>query len=465
MLFNSYVFLLAFLPITWLVFWALRSAHARYVWLAVTGYVFYGYWDPRFCLLMAFSTLVSYFAGLGFLRWDKDERRRKLCLVIPIVLDLSLLGFFKYANFALQTSHTLFGLVGWHVAVPHYNIVLPIGISFYTFHTISYIVDSYRRVIRPTRRFFEFAAYVSLFSQLVAGPIVRFRQIEQDLEGIGEADRWRWFARGVRFFVIGLVEKVIIADYLAYFVDPTLANWAHLSSLGTWLAMLGYTFQLYFDFSGYSSMAVGLGFLFGLRIPQNFNSPYKSLDPSEFWKRWHISLSSCLRDYLYIPLGGNRSGEWKAYRNLMLTMLIGGLWHGANWTFVVWGAYHGVLLALYRRYGRIWDALPAAVRQVGMFLAATIGWVWFRATDMRMVAGIFHRMFVPTAGEVPAQVLVLLPILTIAAWWAMVGPNAFDIDVVWRPRARRWLVLAAAAAASLAIMAGSGSSPFLYFQF
>jgi alginate O-acetyltransferase complex protein AlgI len=351
------------------------------------------------------------------------------------------------------------------VHAPHFNIILPIGISFYTFHTISYIVDSYRRVIRPTRRFFEFAAYVSLFSQLVAGPIVRFRQIEEDLEAIGEADRWRWFSRGVRFFVIGLAEKVIVADYLAYFVDPALANWAHLSTVGTWLVMLGYTFQLYFDFSGYSSMAVGLGFLFGLRIPQNFNSPYKSRDPSEFWRRWHISLSSCLRDYVYIPLGGNREGEWKAYRNLMLTMLIGGLWHGANWTFVVWGGYHGVLLALYRRYARVWDKLPALARQAAMFLAATIGWVWFRATDMRMVAGLFHRMFVPTAGAQPEQVGVLVPLLLIAMWWAMVGPNAFDTDAAWRARARRWIVIAAAAGASLAIMAGAGSSPFLYFQF
>jgi alginate O-acetyltransferase complex protein AlgI len=465
MLFNSYVFLLAFLPITWLVFWALGSARARYIWLAVTGYVFYGYWDPRFCLLMAFSTLVSYLAGLGFLRWDADPRRRKLCLIVPIVVDLSLLGFFKYANFALETTHSLFGLFGWDVNVRHYNIILPIGISFYTFHTISYIVDSYRRVIRPTRRFFEFAAYVSLFSQLVAGPIVRFRQIEEDLEAIGEADRWHWFSRGVRFFVIGLVEKVIVADYLAYFVDPALANWAHLSTVGTWLAMLGYTFQLYFDFSGYSSMAVGLGFLFGLRIPQNFNSPYKSHDPSEFWRRWHISLSTCLRDYVYIPLGGNREGEWKAYRNLMLTMLIGGLWHGASWTFVVWGGYHGALLALYRRNGRAWDRLPAGARQLGMFLAATIGWVWFRATDMRMVAGLFHRMFVPTAGEWPPQVGVLVPLLVIAAWWAMAGPNAFELDAAWRGRPRRWILIAAAAGASLAIMAGTGSSPFLYFQF
>jgi alginate O-acetyltransferase complex protein AlgI len=464
MLFNSFVFLFAFLPITYTVFWLLGTARARYVWLAITGYVFYSYWNPWFCLLMLFSTLVSYFAGLGFLKWDADPHRRKLCLVIPITVDLALLGFFKYANFALATAHDLAGVAGQTLHVPHYNIILPIGISFYTFHTISYIVDSYRRVIRPTRNFFEFAAYVSLFSQLVAGPIVRFRQLEEDLDNLGRADRSRWLVSGIRFFIIGLVEKVIIADYFAYYVDPAFANYAHLSTLGAWGAVLGYTLQLYFDFSGYSTMAVGLGLLFGLRIPQNFNSPYKSLDPSDFWRRWHISLSSCLRDYVYIPLGGNRKGEVNTYRNLFLTMLIGGLWHGANWTFVVWGAYHGVLLALHRRFARFWDPLPAAARRVGMFLLAMIGWVFFRSTSFSMAATLFRTMFTPTVGAtVGSEVFVFLA--GVGVVWSMAGPNAFDIDAAWGTRPRQRLVMAAALGASLALVAGMAASPFLYFQF
>src|SRR5687768_1421217 len=265
MLFNSFIFLFAFLPVTYVVFWTLRSTRARYVWLTITGYVFYGYWNPKFCLLMAFSTLVSYTAGLGLAKWT-DPRRRKLCLVIPIVVDLALLAFFKYANFAVDTTRQVIHFLGADVTLPHLNVILPIGISFYTFHTISYIVDSYRRVIKPTRNVWEFAAYVSLFSQLVAGPIVRFRQIEEDLEAIGTSDRTRWLGRGVSFFVVGLVEKVIVADSIAAFVDPALAQYTTLSSLGTWLAMLGYSFQLYFDFSGYSTMAVGLGYMFGIRI-------------------------------------------------------------------------------------------------------------------------------------------------------------------------------------------------------
>lgn len=462
MLFNSFIFIFVFLPIAYIVFWALRSTTSRYVWLTLTGYVFYGYWDARFCLLMAFSTLVSYFAGLGFLRWQ-DHRHRRLCLVVPIAVDLALLAFFKYANFGLQTTSSLLHLAGLDVTVPHLDIILPIGISFYTFHTITYIVDSYRGVITPTRNFFEFSTYVSLFSQLVAGPIVRFRQIEDDLVAIGRSDRTRWLSRGVSFFIVGLVEKVLVADSLAAFVDPALARYTTLSTAGAWMAMLGYSFQLYFDFSGYSTMAVGLGYMFAIRIPQNFNSPYKATDPSDFWRRWHISLSSVLRDYLYIPLGGNRHGEAKAYRNLMLTMLLGGLWHGAAWTFVVWGAYHGLLLAAYRRWATTWDRLPLVARRMAMFFLAVVGWVFFRATSFGMAATLLRRMFIPHDGELVPQAGLAMIALVAAAWWGMIGPNPFEMRHEYRWGGR--LALASGLAASIAIIAGLRASPFLYFQF
>lgn len=463
MLFNSFVFLFAFLPIAYVVFWALRTAKARYVWLTITGYVFYGYWDWRFCFLMAFSTLVSYSAGLGFLRWPDDARRRRLCLVVPVTVDLLLLGFFKYANFGLGTAHGIARWLGADLPVPHLDIVLPIGISFYTFHTISYIVDSYRGIIRPTRNIFEFSAYVSLFSQLVAGPIVRFRQIEADLEAIGTADRTRWLGRGASLFTVGLVEKVLIADTLAAVVDPALLHWTSLSTLGAWVAMLAYTFQLYFDFSGYSTMAVGLGYMFGLRIPQNFNSPYKALDPSDFWRRWHISLSTCMRDYLYISFGGNRGTTWQTYRNLMLTMLIGGLWHGASWTFVAWGFYHGVLLCTYRAVDRTWDALPALLRRVTMFILVLVGWVFFRSTDFTMAAGLLGKLFAPAAGLAPDGLPLVAALLAVAAWWAMVGPNPLELKHEWGWRGK--LALAIAFGACLALIAGTRASPFLYFQF
>ena len=464
MLFNSFIFIFGFLPVTYVVFWWLRSARQRYMWLALTGYVFYGYWDARFCLLMAFSTLVSYCAGLAFLNYEQP-RIRRLALIIPICVDLCLLGFFKYAGFTLRSGQWLADSLGISAHFPVFDMVLPVGISFYTFHTITYIVDSYRGVIRPTRNLFEFSAYVSLFSQLVAGPIVRFRQIEHDLEGLGDAARDRWMARGLAFFVTGLVEKVLIADSLATFVDPAFKSYAALSSSAAWLTMLAYSFQIYFDFCGYSDMAVGLGFLFGLRIPQNFNSPYKALNPSDFWRRWHISLSSCLRDYLYIPFGGNRHGVLATYRNLMLTMLIGGLWHGANWTFVVWGAFHGLLLVLYRVAPRLWDALPPIGAQALMFLLVLVGWVFFRAPTFTVAGSVLHAMFTPTLGSLPGNPGVLAGLLLVAGYWAMVGRNTFEFTEAraWTPTYQA--AMAAALGACLAVMAGGRDSPFLYFQF
>ena len=462
MLFNSFVFLILFLPVTYTVFWLLRTAHARYVWLTLTGYVFYGYWDPRFCLLMAFSTLVSYLAGLGFLTWS-DPRRRKLCLVIPVAVDLAMLGFFKYAGFGLDSTQQVFNWMGADITLPQLNIILPVGISFYTFHTISYIVDSYRGLIKPTRNVFEFSAYVSLFSQLVAGPIVRFRQIEADLEGLGEARQSRWLYRGISFLAIGMIEKVVVADTLAAFVDPALASYQTLGTAGAWLAMLGYSCQLYFDFSGYSTMAVGLGLMFGLRIPQNFNSPYKALDPSDFWRRWHISLSTCMRDYLYIPFGGNRGSQLQVFRSLMLTMLIGGLWHGAAWTFVAWGAYHGLLLVVYRSIASTWDALSVWIRRPVMWLAVVVGWVLFRSQDFGMALSLLHRMFVPTSGDLVPYAPLAVWSLGAAALWATAGPNAFEMN--HNRSFRRDLALATAMGACVAIIAGSRNSPFLYFQF
>ena len=464
MLFNSLVFLFLFLPVTYFVFWFLKTTPQRHVWLMITGYVFYGYWDPRFCLLMAFSTLVSYLAGLGFLKYS-DPRTRKLLLVIPITIDLLLLGFFKYAGFTARSLNDAFQLAGVPWSVPVLDIILPIGISFYTFHTISYIVDAYRRDITPTRSLFEFSAYVSLFSQLVAGPIVRFRQIEKDLENLATADRWAVLPIGLSFFTFGLIEKVVIADSLAHFVDPWLADYASLSTGAAWLAMMGYTMQLYFDFCGYSSMAVGLGLMFGLRIPQNFNSPYRARDPSDFWRRWHISLSTCMRDYIYKPLGGNRDGNGMMYRNLMLTMLIGGLWHGASWTFILWGAYHGALLVVYRLGARAWDALPTIVASSVMFVLVLIGWVLFRATDTTMALAIYSKMFIPTAGIVPEAASTFAAIIGLATVWATVGPNVFEFHERFKPTAWRVAATATAGGIALAMITGVRPSPFLYFQF
>jgi len=462
MLFNSLPFLYGFLPVTYVVFWLLKRKTDRYIWLTLTGYVFYAFWNYRFCALMAASTLVSYLAGLGLRAWD-DPRRRRLCLIVPITIDLCLLGFFKYANFGLDTANQVAAWLGlpWYFSGP--TIILPVGISFYTFHTITYIVDSYRRTITPTRNVFEFSCYVSLFSQLVAGPIVRFKQIEDDLEHIDRTDRWRTWDLGWSFFTIGMIKKVLVADTIAAVINPALAEHATLSTAGAWLCMLGYAYQIYFDFSGYSDMAVGLGYLFGIRIPQNFDSPYRALDPSDFWRRWHISLSTCLRDYLYIPLGGNRGGAWPMYRNLMITMLLGGLWHGANWTFVVWGGYHGALLVGYRLARRPWDALPAPVRRAAMFFLVVVGWVFFRADTLAMAGDLLGSMFGGVAGPALAGGALLVPVLALAAAAAHVGKNSWELRHQWRPAAAVGLTLLFAVC--LGVIYAGFRLPFLYFQF
>jgi alginate O-acetyltransferase complex protein AlgI len=478
MLFNSRVFLFVFLPVAYFVFWKLSSKQLRYIWLTIAGYVFYSFWNYKFCAIMAFSTLVSYAAGIGFLLFQ-DHLRRKLCLIIPIVVDLSLLSFFKYLGvwkFALSSGEWLTSLWGmdaassllwkFHVHSLLWNrgllegALLPVGISFYTFHTISYIVDSYRGTIKPTTNIFEFACYVALFPQLVAGPIVRFRQVENDLEHLDVADRRSGLDIGWSYFVIGLIKKVLIADTIAAIINPGLMSFSTLGTAGAWLCALGYTYQIYFDFSGYSDMAVGLAHMFGIRLPQNFNSPYKALDPSDFWRRWHISLSTCLRDYLYVPLGGNRTGM---YRNLLITMLLGGIWHGANWTFLVWGAYHGALLVFYKVFHETWDALPTLLRRGAMFLLSIIGWVIFRADSFGMATQWLAKMFYPTSGYMFTGAVVLVACVAVAAAIAHAAPNTFEMSHQWSPRTA--CALAVGLVCCLIMITGGQRSPFLYFQF
>jgi len=462
MLFISKVFLFLFLPITYAGFWTLGSKNARYAWLAAAGYVFYGYWKPAYCLLMALSTVVSYFAGLGFLRWSDNKRIRWWLLVLPITVDLCLLGYFKYADFSIKILNTF---LRWSGAepLPLLNLLLPIGISFYTFHTISYIVDSYLEVITPTRNPLEFACYVSLFSQLVAGPIVRFRELEGDLQAINKASRRGFLDSGWSFFIIGLIQKVLVADTIAAVIDPALLTPTKLSTVGAWMCMLGYTYQLYFDFAGYSNMAVGLGLLFGFHIPQNFNSPYRALNPSDFWRRWHISLSRCFRDYVFFPSLGRRPTKLRVAWVTFATMTLCGLWHGANWTFVVWGAYHGLLLVLYGRYSSIWDARPQWLQRAVTFFLVLIGLTIFRASGRAAATAILTRMFTPHAGTTLVGAGTLAAMLALAAGFAHFGRNTFELRHDWsRPTG---MALATLFVLCLVVIYGTRSSPFLYFQF
>ena len=456
MLFNSNVFLFAFLPAVFTLFWVGRTKQQRYVLLTVASYIFYGWWDWRFCFLLLCSSLVSFAAGL-LIEGAPTARRRRGIMAVAVSVDLAILGFFKYYDFFAASLHQALPFL----ALPLLHVILPIGISFYTFHTISYVVDVADGRVRPTHNLIEYLTYVSLFCQLIAGPIIRYRQIEADLEAIDGPPRPDWMARGLGFFVVGLIKKVIVADSIGGLIDPMLAAPAGLTTMAAWLAALGFTLQLYFDFSGYSDMAVGLGYLFGLRIPQNFDAPYCAAGIRDFWRRWHISLSTFLRDYLYIRLGGNRRGAFRTHVNLMITMLLGGLWHGANWTFVIWGGYHGVLLILDRAFEPWSGRVPAAVRRAVTFLLVVIGWVIFRSTSLTMAGTWLSAMAgLGTGMEVVPRALI---------GWALVGLLAVNtLPETWDIRfgvTRRWAAVYAAGFFIAYLYLNETPTIFLYYQF
>jgi len=462
MLFNSLPFLYLFLPIAYLVFWRLSGQTRRYVWLAITGYVFYSFWNYRFCALMLFSTVVSYAGGLGLLRWQ-DRLRRRLCLIVPVTADLALLGFFKYTNFALTSVNGLSSWLGFQTRFPVLDMVLPVGISFYTFHTVTYIVDAYRGVVTPTRSFPKFAAYVSLFPQLVAGPIVRFRQIAGDLGRIDRAEETRDLDLAWSFFAIGMIKKVLIADTIGTIINPALADYVSLGTMGAWLCVLGYAYQVYYDFGGYSDMAVGLGYMFGLRLPQNFNSPYKAANIADFWRRWHVSMSSFFRDYVYIPLGGSRGSRPKVWRNLIVTMLLAGLWHGASWPCVLWGGFIGLLLVGYLLVAPWWQRLPYVAQRAGTFFLFVVSLAIFRSQSLKMIGGLLQRMFSWHSGTSFVGIEVLVAAILVAGAFAHFGPNTFEMEHRWSPSYATGL--AALFVMCLFMLYGSAARPFLYFQF
>ena len=388
MVFSSNIFLFFFLPI-FLTFYYLTPERKRSWVILIGSYFFYAWWRVDFLLLFIAVTLWNYYIGRGISSSVSGSRRARQWVTVGICANLSALGYFKYANFGVATVNAAMvelGLDPWLLTV----VILPIGISFYIFQAISYIIDVYRGDTPATENIIDFAAFIALFPQLIAGPVLRYKDIaDQFTQRSHTVDK---FAQGVQRFMLGFIKKVIIADSLAPLVNQGFAL-QDPSFLDAWLAVLAYTAQLYFDFSGYADMAIGLGLMMGFRFMENFSHPYISQSITEFWRRWHISLSSWLRDYLYIPLGGNRRGQIITYRNLFLTMLLGGLWHGANWTFLVWGAWHGCLLAMEKALGVDTSGEKfSPLRWLLCLLLVMLGWVVFRAESLGQAFIIFSAM-------------------------------------------------------------------------
>lgn len=409
MLFNSYEFIFIFFPVTLIVFFGLakfRLKNAAKVWLTIASLAFYGYWSIAYLPLLLISVAGNYFFGQSIDGSSPASRRAKILLWLGICFNLGILGYYKYADFFVNSVSNLLS-VDWFIP----EILLPLGISFYSFTQIAYLVDAYKGETKNCKYdFLSYCLFVVFFPQLIAGPILRHDELIPELnKSKNFIFSHENFAVGLTYFVIGLAKKVLIADTLSPWVKEVFDNAGVVSFLEAWVGSLSYTFQLYFDFSGYCDMAIGLGLMLNIPLPINFNSPYKAISIVDFWRRWHITLSNFLRDYLYIPLGGNRLGQVRRYINLIVTMLLGGLWHGAGWTFVVWGGMHGTYLAINHGWRRLGRKLPLPLAWIITFLAVTASWVIFRAHSLHEGMEILKAMVGMKGVVLPGQYHSALP--------------------------------------------------------
>jgi alginate O-acetyltransferase complex protein AlgI len=468
MTFNSVQFG-ALLTVVFVVYWRLTGRSRLWLLLAAS-YIFYGYWDYRFLGLIALSTCVDYVVGRR-LGEENDEGRRRRLLLVSVAINLGILGFFKYFNFFVDSATDLLASLGLSPNVPVLQILLPVGISFYTFQTLAYTIDVFRRRLVPVSDLLLFAVYVAFFPQLVAGPIERAHRLLPQLQRPARFSP-ALVRSGILLIGLGLIKKVVIADTIAQLANRTFGAESTTSWIGLTLGVYAFAIQIYGDFSGYTDIARGTARLLGIELVQNFSQPYLSRSITEFWRRWHMSLSSWLLDYLYIPLGGNRGTRLLTYRNLMLTMILGGLWHGAAWTFVVWGTLHGLFLATERWIASgVRESLPDRVRWgdwgriLLTFHLVCLTWIPFRAGSLSQAWEYFVGIITLRGGEIPVEVMLLLPF----------GLGTIGLDLVLRSgvtvrrfgqfEGARFGVAVGIAAVLIIIYSGGPVQPFVYFQF
>jgi D-alanyl-lipoteichoic acid acyltransferase DltB (MBOAT superfamily) len=397
MLFNSYIFIFIFLPVTFGIYFFLnqkKQTKVSQVFLVFASLFFYAWWNITYLPLILLSIIFNYTLGLQLSK--KSQRQKKRLLVVGIIANLLLLGYFKYADFFLENFNFVFG-----TDVPLLHLLLPLAISFFTFQQVAYLVDSYRGETQEYD-FLSYALFVTFFPQLIAGPIVHHKEMmPQFMRQENRVLNFHNIALGIFIFSMGLFKKLVIADSFAVWATQGFDNASVLNLLEGWISSLSYTFQLYFDFSGYTDMAIGAALLFNIRLPINFNSPYKALSIQDFWRRWHITLSRFLRDYIYIPLGGNRQGEVRTYANLFMTFLLGGIWHGAGWTFILWGALHGGALVVHKFWQKLGAKMPIMMAWFLTFNFVNIAWVFFRANSFEDAMKVLKAMFGLTGVALP----------------------------------------------------------------
>lgn len=464
MVFSSLVFLFAYLPITLLAYY-LVPRQGRNIFLFIVNLIFYGWGEPKLVLLMVFNIFFNYIGGWLVDKYRADAKKKKLFLILTCVLDIGILAVFKYTGMITETLNMLPFL-----NIPELQISLPIGISFYTFQTMSYVIDVYRDDAPVSKNFINFGTYVALFPQLIAGPIVRYRDVAEQL--VNRRETLEMFTRGVKLFMVGLAKKVIIANTMGTLTTNIFATTDENGVVGTWVGMIAYTFQIYFDFSGYSDMACGLGNMMGFEFLKNFNYPYIAKSITDFWRRWHISLSTWFKEYVYIPLGGNRKGVKRQILNLLIVWGLTGLWHGAAYNFVLWGLYYGLLLILEKFVlKKFLDRLPSFVQHIYTLFIVIIGWGLFYFTDVGQLGEFMVDLFNFGNGICGNQAFNLimsnLPMLIIAAVastpLAAMLYNRFEhTRFMWIPETLYCMGVLAVSTASLV---NQSYNPFLYFRF
>jgi alginate O-acetyltransferase complex protein AlgI len=482
MFFNSIDFAI-FLPIVFLLYWfaANKNLKIQNLLVVLASYVFYGWWDWRFLSLIVFSTVVDYVVGIGLLK-QEDQTKRKLLLWTSIVVNLGFLGFFKYYNFFLDNFVTAFSFFGTEIKANTLHIILPVGISFYTFQTLSYSIDVYKRKLEPTKDIIAFAAFVSFFPQLVAGPIERATHLLPQFYKKRNFD-YATSVDGLRQILWGLFKKIVIADNCAEFANQIFENSANYSGSTLVLGALFFTFQIYGDFSGYSDIAIGTSRLFGFNLMANFSFPYFSRNIAEFWRRWHISLSTWFRDYLYIPLGGSRGGTWKNVRNVFIIFIVSGFWHGANWTFVAWGALNAMYFlpqVLNKRkqmnteivaQGKIFPSIKEFLWMISTFSMTVFAWIFFRANNMEHALNYISKMLSHSLLTIPQFVgieqafivLILVGVFILMEWMGREGAYAIEkMGAKWKRPYRYALYYTIIV---VIFWFGGKEQEFIYFQF
>lgn len=464
MVFSSLVFMFAYLPITLLAYY-LVPRQGRNIFLFIVNLIFYGWGEPKLVLLMVFNIFFNYIGGWLVDKYRADAKKKKLFLILTCVLDIAILAVFKYTGMITETLNMLPFL-----NIPELQISLPIGISFYTFQTMSYVIDVYRDDAPVSKNFINFGTYVALFPQLIAGPIVRYRDVAEQL--VNRRETLEMFTRGVKLFMVGLAKKVIIANTMGTLTTNIFATTDENGVVGTWVGMIAYTFQIYFDFSGYSDMACGLGNMMGFEFLKNFNYPYIAKSITDFWRRWHISLSTWFKEYVYIPLGGNRKGVKRQILNLLIVWGLTGLWHGAAYNFVLWGLYYGLLLILEKFVlKKFLDRLPSFVQHIYTLFIIIIGWGLFYFTDVGQLGEFMVDLFNFGNGICGNQAFNLimsnLPMLIIAA--VASTPLATTLYTRFEHTRFMWipetLYCMGVLAVSTASLVNQSYNPFLYFRF